>query len=626
MPVRLPKPFSAFVSLVGKLLTCDRFCMSIPFIACAPAQGWICQREPMKYCPSCHKTYPGDYNVCPADQTGLQSSHEFQPGMIIRNKYEILARIGIGGMGAVYKGRHVTFNEFCAIKVVNDSIAGDANFLQRFQTEAVVTRKLRHPNAVRVDDFDYTDDGRPFIVMELVEGRNVGEILQAEGPLRVPRAVRIATQAARALGAAHKLGFVHRDIKPGNIILTLDEQGKETAKVLDFGIAKLRQAAGDAQSGMTMTGMVVGTPLYMSPEQFMGKKAGEEIDGRTDLYSLGVVLYQMVTARLPFEGDTLYSIMMQHMQGTVRPPDELVPELNIPPALSKVILRSIDKSRELRFQSAEEFIAALDQVGSDAPSSVRVEAPVAGVSSVVPSSANKGPQNVQSPPAPIQSGQASIQPPSTASVIVQSPSVTPALYVPSAVSTQPPLPKSAAQHVFVQQRTFKARNVLVLIGLCLAVVVIAGVGYLKYRTIQRTKIENAVVENLKNAPSPAVRAAHINVSVSDTGEVILDGVVPSMADATTAASLSAMVAGVTRINNRLQVVPSIGPPPNGNNTDNSDSLVNKGMASLDAGDYATAIDCFTKAANDPNNKNARALLETARRAQKTEEELLKKRR
>jgi serine/threonine-protein kinase len=540
--------------------------------------------------------------------------------MIIRNKYEILARIGIGGMGAVYKGRHVTFNEFCAIKVVNDSIAGDANFLQRFQTEAVVTRKLRHPNAVRVDDFDYTDDGRPFIVMELVEGRNVGEVLQAEGPLRVPRAVRIATQAARALGAAHKLGFVHRDIKPGNIILATDEQGQETAKVLDFGIAKLRQAAGDAQTGMTMTGMVVGTPLYMSPEQFMGKKAGEEIDGRTDLYSLGVVLYQMVTARLPFEGDTLYSIMMQHMQGAVRSPDELVPELNIPPALSKVILKSIDKSRDLRFQSAEEFIAALDQAGTDTPSSVRV----VGGSPAAPNPASKSPQNVQAPPAPAQASQVPIPPPSTASVILQSPGVTP--YVPSAPATQPPLPKSAAQHVFVQQRTFKARNALVLIGLCLALVVIAGVGYLKYRTIQRTKIENAVVENLKNAPSPAVRAAHIKVSVSDTGEVILDGVVPSMADSTAAASLSAMVAGVTRINNRLQVVPPIAPPPNTNGTESSDSLVNKGMASLDAGDYATAIDCFTKAANDTNNKSARQLLETARRAQKTEEELLKKRR
>src|SRR5579864_3957767 len=363
----LPMPFSAFASPVGKLLTCGRFCMSILFIACSPAQGWICQREPMKYCPSCHKTYPGDYNVCPADQTGLQSSHEFQPGMIIRNKYEILARIGIGGMGAVYKGRHVTFNEFCAIKVVNDSIAGDANFLQRFQTEAVVTRKLRHPNAVRVDDFDYTDDGRPFIVMELVEGRNVGEILQAEGPLRVPRAVRIATQAARALGAAHKLGFVHRDIKPGNIILTTDEHGQETAKVLDFGIAKLREAAGEARPEMTMTGMVVGTPSYMSPEQFMGKKAGGVIDGRTDIYSLGVVLYQMVTAQLPFEADTIYSLMMQHMEGNARPPNELKPELKIPESLSRVILKAIQKSRDQRFQTAEEFSAALEQVANDQP-------------------------------------------------------------------------------------------------------------------------------------------------------------------------------------------------------------------------------------------------------------------
>ena len=321
----------------------------------------------MKYCSTCHKTYPTDYdyNVCPADQTALQSAHELQPGMIIRNKYEILDRIGVGGMGVVYRVRHLTFNEVCAIKIVNDVIAGDANFLQRFQKEAVVTRKLRHPNAVRVDDFDYTEDGRPFIVMELVEGKNIGEILQEEGPFRVPRAVRIATQVARALGVAHKLGVVHRDIKPGNILLTTDEQGQETAKVLDFGIAKLREVAGDANAGMTMTGMVVGTPLYMSPEQFMGKKAGEEIDGRTDLYSLGVVLYQMVTAQLPFEGDTLYSLMMQHVEGTVRPPHELVPELHIPESLSRVILKSIDKAREQRFQTAEEFIAALDQVAND---------------------------------------------------------------------------------------------------------------------------------------------------------------------------------------------------------------------------------------------------------------------
>lgn len=592
----------------------------------SPDQSRHGQRETMKYCPSCHKTYPGDYNVCPADQTQLQSSLELQPGMIIRSKYEILSRIGVGGMGAVYKGRHVTFNELCAIKVVNDSIAGDKNFLQRFQTEAVVTRKLRHPNAVRVDDFDYTDDGRPFIVMELVEGRNVGEILQSEGPLPVPRAIRIATEAARALGAAHKLGFVHRDIKPGNIVLTTNEQGQEVAKVLDFGIAKLRQAAGDAQSGvtMTMTGMVVGTPLYMSPEQFMGKKAAGEIDGRTDLYSLGVVLYQMVTARLPFEGDTLYSIMVQHIEGNVRPPDELAPELNIPPALSKVVLKAIEKSRELRFQTAEEFVAALEQLTNDAASSTLVEAPVASLSSVT-STPSQSAQITQPPAArPAQSSQVSSPPPSAAPVSVQPPGFTP---VPvAALPTQPPLPKSAAQHVFIQQRTFKARNIVVLIGLCLALAVIAGVGYLKYRSVQRLKIENAIVESLKNAPSLGVRTAHINVSVSDTGEVILDGDVPSLEDSNTAASLSASVPGVSRVNNRLRLVPSLNSAANTNDGGSSDSLIRQGLSSMDAGNYSTAIDCFTKAANDPNNKSALKLLETARRAQKTEEELLRRRR
>src|ERR1700722_11749650 len=371
----------------------------------------------MKYCSACHKTYPADYNVCPADQTALRSAHELQPGMIIRNKYEILDRIGVGGMGVVYRARHLTFNEMCAIKIVTDQIAGDSNFLQRFQKEAVVTRKLRHPNAVRVDDFDYTDDGRPFIVMELVEGKNIGEILQEQGPFRVARAVRITTQVAQALGVAHKLGVVHRDIKPGNILLTTDEQGQESAKVLDFGIAKLREAAGDANSGMTMTGMVVGTPLYMSPEQFMGKKGDGEIDGRTDLYSLGVVLYQMVTAQLPFEGDTLYSLMMQHMQGTVKPPREVVPELNIPESLSRVILKAIDKSRELRFQTAEEFVAALNQVANErvsneaAPDDQRLNDPISNIgatslfrsSQASPIPSKTGPSvvaNVMTPPLP----------------------------------------------------------------------------------------------------------------------------------------------------------------------------------------------------------------------------------
>ena len=592
----------------------------------------------MKYCSTCHKTYPTDYNVCPADQTALQSAHELQPGMIIRNKYQILDRIGVGGMGVVYRARHLTFNEVCAIKIVNDVIAGDANFLQRFQKEAVVTRKLRHPNAVRVDDFDYTEDGRPFIVMELVEGKNIGEILQEEGPFRVPRAVRIATQVARALGVAHKLGVVHRDIKPGNILLTTDEQGQETAKVLDFGIAKLREVAGDANAGMTMTGMVVGTPLYMSPEQFMGKKAGEEIDGRTDLYSLGVVLYQMVTAQLPFEGDTLYSLMMQHVEGIVRPPHELVPELHIPESLSRVILKSIDKAREQRFQTAEEFIAALDQVAKD--QAAKDPAPSDQFSShqIAPIDATSLFRGSQASPVPTKTGPSVaanvMTPPLSAAAPMAVPIVAPASAARSS-NTAPPadslLVNSAAQHLFLQPRTFRLKHFLLLMVLGLAAVLVAGVGYLKYQSWRRLTIESAVTEELNHAPSATLRQAALRLFVSDTRGVTLDGKVPSRDDFLAAGDLAASVPGVTYVINRVEYPASlpaetstVAPP--GIPGESAESLINKGSAFLDAGDYPAAIECFRKAAADPNNKGAQEGLDRAQRAQKTEEELLRKRR
>ena len=584
----------------------------------------------MKYCPTCQKTFPADYNVCPADQTSLQIARELQPGMIIRNKYEILDRIGVGGMGVVYRVRHLTFNEVCAIKIVNDVIAGDANFLQRFQKEAVVTRKLRHPNAVRVDDFDYTEDGRPFIVMEMVEGKSIGEILQEQGPFRVPRAIRIATQVARALGVAHKLGVVHRDIKPGNILLTTDEQGQESAKVLDFGIAKLREAVGDANAGMTMTGMVVGTPLYMSPEQFMGKKAGEEIDGRTDLYSLGVVLYQMVTAQLPFEGDTLYSLMMQHIEGTVRPPHELVPELHIPEALSRVILKAIDKSRDQRFQSADEFISALDRVANDEaanstiPSDRLVDDQSANIGATSPIRTKTGPSAAANLLTPPPSGAA----PSTAPDTAQPSLVSNATTTPPADSV---LVQSAAQHLFLQPRRFRLKHFMILMVLGLAAVLVAGVGYLKYQSLRRMRIESAVNEKLNTAPSLTLRQAAIRVFVSDTREVILDGNVSSQEDLASAATLAASVPGVTGVTNRIGVIPALNPAapsvttPVSVPSESADSLIKKGNESMDAGDYSAAIDCFRKAAADPNNKGAAALLERAQRAQKTEEELLRKR-
>ena len=646
-------------------------CYSMPFLGLPHSGG--APHVSMKYCPACHKTYPADFNVCPADQTGLQNSHELQPGMIIRSKYEILDRIGIGGMGIVYRARHLTFNEICAIKIVNEAIAGDANFLQRFQTEAVVTRKLRHPNAVRVDDFDYTEDGRPFIVMELVVGKNIGEALR-DGAFPVPRAVRIATQAARALGVAHKLGVVHRDIKPANIILATDEQGQETAKVLDFGIAKLREAAGDAQPGMTMTGMVVGTPLYMSPEQFMGKKAAGEVDGRTDIYSLGVVLYQMVTAQLPFDGDTPYSLMMQHIQGTVRPPHELAPDLHIPESLSQVILKAIDKSRDLRFQTAEELIAGLDQVSADrvsadqSPSDRVLTRPITEVSAppstppsqvaapqitnpatrgaerdttpiTVPQIARTQPLSQPSQAAPVTTPSPS--PATNPTPLAASPATPPVAGVPfsagsastkaaTAPQPDPVIANSASQHLLVQPKKSGIKQFIALIVLVLVAVLVGGVGYLKYQTLQRLRIENAVNEKLGTAQSLTLRQAAVRVSVSDAREVILDGKVPSKEDFDSAASLAASVPGVTHVTNRVEYrLPAAVPAtiPVDAAAQSSDSLINNGSRFMDDGNYAEAIAAFTKAATaDPNNKRAKELMDQAAQAQKTEEQLLKNRR
>jgi serine/threonine protein kinase len=305
--------------------------------------------------------FPNEFRTCPKDQTGLLTASELQPGMVLRGKYEILGKLGAGGMAAVYRARHLAFGEVRAIKVVNNRLADDEDFLRRFRNEAVVARRLQHPNAVRVDDLDMTEDGRPFIVMEYVEGQNLREVVRHQGPLSLRRSVVIARQVAAALAAAHELGIIHRDIKPDNILLTGAGE-RETAKVLDFGIAKMKESAlGDSGAVATRTGMVVGTPQYISPEQAMGRR-GSELDGRADLYSLGVVLYEMVTGRLPFESDTAMGIILHHLQTPPPEPREVRPDLGIPDPLSAVLMRALQKEPDRRFASATAMADALQDV------------------------------------------------------------------------------------------------------------------------------------------------------------------------------------------------------------------------------------------------------------------------
>jgi len=310
----------------------------------------------MKYCDRCHSTYLTAFTTCPKDNNPLSFVPELSTGMVLHGKYEILEKIGVGGMAVVYRVRHLHLQEEVAIKVVSSRLAEDPAFIDRFRTEAVITRMLRHPNAVRIDDFDTTEDGQPFIVMEYVPGASLRKLLQNHGPLPPNRAANVARQAALALGAAHELGIIHRDIKPENILLIPQSDGSDLAKVLDFGIAKVKEGALGMDTGHepTRTGLVLGTPKYLSPEQ---AKGATSVDGRADLYALGIVLYEMLTGRVPFSADTPFAVLLQHLQSPPTPPHVLNP--GISSAMSQLVLKSLEKDPAQRFQTGQEMAEAL---------------------------------------------------------------------------------------------------------------------------------------------------------------------------------------------------------------------------------------------------------------------------
>lgn len=321
----------------------------------------------VKYCATCHATYASHVESCPADNSILTTASELVQGMIIRGKYEILEKIAAGGMAAVYRARHLAFDEIRAVKVVRGWLVEDEEFVRRLRTEAVVARKLKHPNAVRIDDLDQLEDGRPFIVMEYVEGTNLRKVIHDVGPLRLPRALNIARQVASALAAAHALGIIHRDIKPDNIVLQPQPDGSEQVKVLDFGIAKVRGAAAGAQ---TRPGLVLCTPEYASPEQARGSNS-EQLDGRSDLYSLGVVLYEILTGALPFRSDTPFGIMLAQINTVPRLPSQVRPELNLPGNATALLMKALEKDPARRFQSAEEMLDAIAAVDNSLGTNAR---------------------------------------------------------------------------------------------------------------------------------------------------------------------------------------------------------------------------------------------------------------
>lgn len=273
-------------------------------------------------------------------------------GTLFEGKYRIESKIGEGGMGAVYRATHIFMERPVAIKFLHGDRTTDTAAIERFKVEARAAGRIQHPHATAVTDFGVTSDNIFYLVMEYLEGRSLRERIKVEGVLPLDETVRIMAQACDAVEAAHKRGIVHRDLKPDNIFLQR-EDNTETVKVLDFGIAKLTQ--GGANAGLTSTGMIVGTPYYMSPEQCQG----DQLDQCADIYSLGVIVFEMVTGKLPFTADSPLSIVLKHVSEPPPSPRKFNPAL--PEALEAVILKALSKRKQDRQQSAMQLAEELSK-------------------------------------------------------------------------------------------------------------------------------------------------------------------------------------------------------------------------------------------------------------------------
>jgi serine/threonine protein kinase len=314
----------------------------------------------MLICPQCKTLYPDTERICARDNVPLRDPHDVvgqnEPaktlfGGVVGN-YRILDRLGEGGMGVVYEAMHLSIQKLVAVKVIHKEKAKDEEAFERFFQEARAIAKLESNHIVQILDFGATQDGRPYLVMERLNGKP----LPSETKLPLARAVHIAKQVCKGLAAAHAQKIVHRDLKPDNIFLVNQDGAADLVKLLDFGIAfQLPEEDNEDAKRITSESFVMGTPLYMSPEQARG-----HVDSRSDIYSLGVILYEMVTGKVPFDGSNSADILVKHLTQRPTPPSLLVPEISA--ALEDSILKAMTKDVGSRYQKIEDLLAALEAV------------------------------------------------------------------------------------------------------------------------------------------------------------------------------------------------------------------------------------------------------------------------
>jgi serine/threonine-protein kinase len=315
----------------------------------------------MKICPECGIRYTRNQQFCPRDGMKLtelplaarKTQQLYDPfiGEILDERYKIQARVGEGSSSVVYAALHVGIDRRVAVKILRSELAADGRIADAFIREAKIASKVRHPNVVDVLDFGRLPDHGAYLVMEFLDGIPLGERIAHHGALEAQTAVALVQQVCRAVAAAHQVGVVHRDLKPDNVFVVQDDTGREKVKVMDFAIAKI----GGTKTTLTKTGLISGTPEYMSPEQ----AAGGKVDHRTDIYSTGVILYETLTGTVPFRDDSYMGTLSHHMFSERPDPAEKFPENDVPPGLGRIVVRAMAKEPEARFASMTDFGAAL---------------------------------------------------------------------------------------------------------------------------------------------------------------------------------------------------------------------------------------------------------------------------
>jgi serine/threonine-protein kinase len=321
-----------------------------PMVAADTIRG---MNVPVKRCPDCGARFGVDAQFCPFCGVPLATDH-WDPmgdpliGQVVDNRYEVIAPLGEGGMGTVYRVRHVTLNRFFAMKALRRDLATDAALSERFLQEARATAAIKHPFVVSISDFGILDKGTPYFVMELLVGETLAVRLRARGALPPREAIAIARNMASALAASHAANVIHRDLKPENVFLV----GSDDLRVVDFGAAKIVGG-----SKLTRPGVVFGTPYYMSPEQ----AGGQPVDARADVYSLGVLLFEMLTGRVPFEAETYMGVLTKHLFAAPPKPSEAVAAGVHLGSLEDVVMRALEKDPRARFATMADLDRALEE-------------------------------------------------------------------------------------------------------------------------------------------------------------------------------------------------------------------------------------------------------------------------